>query len=320
MKKSFYSLLAVLVFSFNLSGQEDMSVPQRFDFGKMWTFENPPKDWFKEAYNFTPDDKWYDDVRKSSLRFASWCSASFVSPNGLIMTNHHCSRDVAPQLQKEGEDFDKNGFYAATQADERKAEGLFVEQMIMAADISDKVLKIMEKAKDDVERKIFQDSALAQVSREYQQMDGWKGLRLQTVTFYSGGKFSIYGYKRYNDIRLVMIPETDLGFFGGDPDNFTFPRYTLDCTFWRAYDENGNPVNSSANYFKFNVDGVKEGEPVFVIGNPGTTERYRTTKQLEYDRDYRYNLQYEMFTNRIKLLEKEYAVTPSVELKNEILV
>ena len=100
MKKSFYSLLAVLVFSFNLSGQEDMSVPKRFDFGKMWTFENPPKDWFKEAYNFTPDDKWYDDVRKSSLRFASWCSASFVSPNGLIMTNHHCSRDVAPNSRK----------------------------------------------------------------------------------------------------------------------------------------------------------------------------------------------------------------------------
>lgn len=316
MKKVFYSLL--LIVSFNLTAQEDMSTPKRFDFGKMWTFENPPKDWFKEAYNFTPDDKWFDDVRKSSLRFASWCSASFVSPNGLIMTNHHCSRDVAPQLQKEGEDFDKYGFYAATMADERKSEGLFVEQMIMAADISDRVLKMMEKAKDDTERKLFQDSALAQVTREYQQMDGWKGLRLQTVTFYSGGRFSIYGYKRYNDIRLVMIPETDLGFFGGDPDNFTFPRYTLDCTFWRAYDENGNPVNSSANYFKFNVDGVKEGEPVFVIGNPGTTERYRTTKQLEYDRDYRYNLQYEMFTNRIKLLEKEYASAPSVDLKNEI--
>jgi hypothetical protein len=123
MKKVFYSLL--LVVSFNLTAQEDMSTPKRFDFGKMWTFENPPKDWFKEAYNFTPDDKWFDDVRKSSLRFASWCSASFVSPNGLIMTNHHCSRDVAPQLQREGEDFDKNGFYAATQADERKSEGLF---------------------------------------------------------------------------------------------------------------------------------------------------------------------------------------------------
>ena len=229
-----------------LSAQVDQSQPKRFDFGKMWTFENPPKEWFKEAYNFTPEDQWYEDVRKSSLRFASWCSASFVSPNGLIMTNHHCSRDVVTPLQKEGENFDKNGFYATTLADERKAEGLFVEQLIQVADISDRVIKMMDKAKDDNERKVYQDSALAQISREYQQKENWKGLRTQTVTFYSGGRFSIYGYKKFSDIRLVFIPETDLGFFGGDPDNFTFPRYTLDCTFWRAYDENGNPLNTTA--------------------------------------------------------------------------
>ena len=131
-----------------LSAQVDQSQPKRFDFGKMWTFENPPKEWFKEAYNFTPEDQWYEDVRKSSLRFASWCSASFVSPNGLIMTNHHCSRDVVTPLQKEGENFDKNGFYATTLADERKAEGLFVEQLIQVADISDRVIKMMDKAKD----------------------------------------------------------------------------------------------------------------------------------------------------------------------------
>lgn len=311
-------LFLSLLISFQAFGQNDLSVPKRFDFGKMWTFENPPKAWFKEAYGFAPEDKWFDDVRKSSLRFASWCSASFVSPNGLIMTNHHCSRDVVTALQKEGENFDKNGFYAATQADERKAEGLFVEQLIMVADVSEQVLKQMDKAKDDNQRKVFQDSALAQIKRQYEQMDGWKGLRIQTVTYYSGGRFSLYGYKKYGDIRLVMIPETDLGYFGGDPDNFTYPRYTLDCTFWRAYDENGNPVNSSANYFKFNPEGIKEGEPVFVIGNPGNTERYRTSKQLEYDRDYRYPMQLEMLNNRIKILEKEYAANPNVDLQNDI--
>lgn len=301
-----------------LSAQVDQTQPKRFDFGKMWTFENPPKEWFKEAYNFTPEDQWYEDVRKSSLRFASWCSASFVSPNGLIMTNHHCSRDVVTPLQKEGENFDKNGFYATTLADERKAEGLFVEQLIQVADISDRVIKMMDKAKDDNERKVYQDSALAQIAREYQQKENWKGLRTQTVTFYSGGRFSIYGYKKFSDIRLVFIPETDLGFFGGDPDNFTFPRYTLDCTFWRAYDESGNPLNTSAHYFKFNGDGVVEGEPVFVIGNPGNTERYRTSKQLEYDRDFRYPMQLSLLNNRYSILEKEYNKKPNVDLQNDM--
>ncbi|MBK7340467.1 MAG: S46 family peptidase [Saprospiraceae bacterium] len=318
MQKQLLVIIVGLCTLVQVQAQQDLSKPQRFDYGKMWTFENPPKEWFKEAYGFTPPDDWYSDVRKSALRFASWCSASFVSPNGLIMTNHHCSRDVAPALQKEGEDFEKNGFYAATLADERKSEGLFVEQLIMVDDISDKVLSQMDKAKDDNERAVYRDSALAQISREYSMKDGWKGLRLQTVTYYSGGKFSMYGYKKYNDIRLVFIPETDLGFFGGAPDNFTYPRYDLDCTFWRAYDENGNPLNTSDHYFKFNIEGAKEGEPVFVVGNPGNTERYRTYKQLEYDRDIRFPAQIAMLTSRHNMMLKEYEKNPNVDLLNDI--
>lgn len=314
-----FLVLFVSIFGImGLRAQEDMSVPQRFDYGKMWTFEHPPKEWFKEAYNFTPEDKWFDDVRKSSLRFASWCSASFVSPNGLIMTNHHCSRDVVTPLQKEGENFDKDGFYASTLADERKAEGLFVEQLIKVEDISKRVLNMMDKGKTDQERNVWRDSAMAQINREYSATDAWRGLRLQTVSFYSGGKFSLYGYKRYSDIRLVLIPETDLGYFGGDPDNFTFPRYALDCTFWRAYDESGNPLNTADNYFKFNVNGAEENEPVFVIGNPGTTERYRTVGQLEYDRDIRHPVQLTMLKNRHALMMKEYAKSPNVDLLNDI--
>ncbi|HEX5625700.1 MAG TPA: S46 family peptidase [Saprospiraceae bacterium] len=311
--------LAWILTGFQLiSWSQDLTKPQRFDFGKMWTFENPPKEWFKEAYNFTPDDSWYDDVRKSSLRFASWCSASFVSPNGLIMTNHHCSRDVITPLQKEGENFEKNGFYAATLSEERKAEGLFVEQMIIAEDISKRILDEMDKAKTDQERKVNQDSALARAVREYQTRDAWKGLRIQAVSFYSGGRFSLYGYKKYNDIRLVMIPENDLGYFGGDPDNFTYPRYALDYTFWRAYDENGNPMNTSANYFKFKIEGAAENEPVFVIGNPGNTERYRTFKQFEYDRDIRFPAQLEMLKNRVAIMQKEYDKNPNTDLLNDI--
>ena len=305
MKKIQLVWLIALVFgAFNMSAQNE--TPDPFDFGKMWTFENPPKEWFKEAYNFTPEDKWFDDVRKSSLRFASWCSASFVSPDGLIMTNHHCSRDVVGPLQQDGENFDKQGFYAATLGDERKAEDLYVEQLIQVADITSMVKAKTQNAENDAALLQMQQTALKEIEEEFAAKDGWKGLRLQTVSYYSGGKYSLYGYKRYDDIRLVLIPELDLGFFGGDPDNFTYPRYNLDCTFWRAYDENGNPVNSSENYFKFNPKGAVEGEAVFVVGNPGRTERYRTVAQLEYDRDYRYPMTYRFLKNRNDMMVAEY--------------
>jgi hypothetical protein len=297
-------LFALVLCAFNVSAQND--TPDPFDYGKMWTFENPPKEWFKEAYNFEPDDKWFDDVRKSSLRFATWCSASFVSPNGLIMTNHHCSRDVVGALQEEGENFDKQGFYASTLGDERKSEGLFVEQLIQVADITDAVMAKIKTAENAGAAMDMQQQALKMVEEEYAAKADWSGLRLQTVTYYSGGKFSLYGYKRFDDIRLVLLPEVDLGFYGGDPDNFTYPRYNLDCTFWRAYDEDGNPLNTSENYFKFNAEGAAEGEPVFVVGNPGRTERYRTVAQLEYDRDYRYPMTHRFLKNRNDMMVVEY--------------
>lgn len=297
-------------------GQEDQ--PKRFDFGKMWTFENPPKEWFTEAYDFSPEDEWFDDVRMSALRFATWCSASFVSPDGLIMTNHHCSRGVVGDLQKDGESFDNNGFYASTLGDERKAEGLFVEQLIKVADVSTRVLGATTNESNAQRANEKKDSVLAVIQAEYGDMEGWEGLRLQVVSYYSGGKYSLYGYKKYDDIRLVMIPEMQLGYYGGDPDNFTFPRYNLDCTFWRAYGDDGKPLNTSDHYFKFNEGGADEGDPVFVIGNPGRTERYRTSAQLAYDRDYRYPAQLTYLGNRHEILSKEYETNPSDELMNNI--
>ncbi len=300
----FVTAFIVTLFIFSSGYAQQKASP--YDFGKMWTFENPPKEWLRNNYGMDVQDDWFDYVRKSSLRFATWCSASFISPDGLIMTNHHCSRDVVTALQKDGENFDKQGFYAVNQEDERKAEGLFVEQMIMAEDITTQVLKAIKDAKTDDQIAAMRKSALDSLQKIYSQKEGWKGLRLQMVTFYSGGKFSVYGYKRYSDIRLVWIPELDLGFFGGDPDNFTYPRYNLDATFWRVYDENGKPLNTSANYLKFNKNGASEGEPVFVVGNPGRTERYRTVTQLKYDRDYRYPLQYKFMKNRNDLMMKKY--------------
>lgn len=290
-------ICALLIGMISLKGQEQR--PNQFDYGKMWTFENPPKEWFKKEYGFDPGDAWFDDVRKSSLKFASWCSASFVSPDGLIMTNHHCSRDVVAELQKEGENFDKQGFYAETLADERRSEGLFVEQLIQTADIT---ALVDAYVKDGMSK----EDALTACEKNFTTKEGWEGLRLQTVSYYSGGKYSLYGYKKYDDIRLVWIPELDLGFFGGDPDNFTYPRYNLDCTFWRAYDENGKPMNTSAHYFKFKEAGAEEGEPVFVIGNPGSTERYRTVSQLEFDRDYRFGYTHKFLKNRNDVMMKEY--------------
>ena len=295
-------------------GQQE---PSPHDFGKMWTFENAPKDWFLKAYNYDLDQEWFDEARNSALRFASWCSASFVSPNGLVMTNHHCSQPVVSDLQKEGENFDKNGFYAATFADERRNPELFVEQLIKVADATEQI-KALIGTPADADRQAKTQEAINTVVKEYTTKPGWEDLRLQAVPFYSGAKYSIYGYKRYDDVRLVFIPEAQLGFFGGDPDNFTYPRYNLDCTFWRVYDTNGQPLNTTSNYYKFNMDGIQEGTPVFVIGNPGSTERYRTVAQLEYDRDYRYPADIEFYTNRMKMLEEDYALNPNDDTKNTI--
>ncbi|MBK9735766.1 MAG: S46 family peptidase [Saprospiraceae bacterium] len=321
MRKRIFIVLPFLMINLlNLHGQKKASP---YDFGKMWTFENPPKDWLKSTYNMDVKDDWFDFVRKSSLRFATWCSSSFISEHGLFMTNHHCSRDVVGALQKDGENFDKQGFYAATLADERKADGLFVEQMIMAEDITAQVKEKTKAAKDDTEEQSLRKAALETIEKTYAEKEGWKGLRLQLVTFYSGGKFSIYGYKRYEDIRLVWIPEVDLGFFGGDPDNFTYPRYNLDVTFWRAYDENGVPLNTTSNYLKFNKNGAAEGDPVFVVGNPGRTERYRTVSQLTYDRDYRYSYQYKFLKNRNDMMMKKYKMIiqdPSKEFEAQELL
>ncbi len=316
--KNTISLLVLFCISLSqIHGQQAIDLPKRFDYGKMWTFEHPPKAWFKEAYNYDLDDAWFNKARKSALRFANWCSASFVSPDGLIMTNHHCSRGVVGELMQEGENFDKTGFYAPTRGEERRKKDLFVEQLIQVADITSLVEDKL-KGVSEADRPKKTKEVIDQIKEQYAAKKEWAGLRLQVVTYYSGGQYSLYGYKRYNDIRLVMIPELAPAYFGGDYDNFTYPRYNLDCTFWRAYDENGNPLNTSQNYFPFNPDGVHEGTPTFVIGNPGRTERYRTYAQLEYDRDYRYPMTLTFLKNRYDLMAKEYEKHPSHQLQERM--
>lgn len=254
----------------------------KYDNGKMWTFAYPPKKYFTETYGFTPSDEWLNSVRQSALRFATYCTASFVSEDGLVMTNHHCGRESVTEVNKEGENLPDNGFYAKTLADERKVPGLFVDQLISMKDITDEVNSAAASATTpDAQAKQKQ----AKIKELIDAHANEKDMTYQVHDFYNGSIYQLFGYKRYNDVRLVMAPETALGFFGGDPDNFTYPRYCLDYTFFRVYDENGKPMKTT-NYFHWSPDGPKGKEPIFVVGNPGTTKRLSTMAQLEYDRDY----------------------------------
>lgn len=275
-----------------------------FDMGKMWTFDYAPADYFAKTYNFTPDEKWFENARLAALRFGNGCSASFVSSDGLVMTNHHCARGSGFKVQRPGENFNDNGFYALKPSEERRVEGLFVDQLVRIEDITARVLAAMSKETSDAAQMALRDKELAAIKKEYSEKPEWKGLEIQSIQFYNGGKFSLYGFKRYNDVRLVFMPELHLGFFGGDYDNFTYPRYNLDCSFFRVYDEAGKPIKSE-HYFKFNANGPSEGEPVFVIGNPGTTLRLSTISDLEFRRDKQLPLNLELY-KKVSLMYQAY--------------
>jgi hypothetical protein len=280
-------LAVILICPIVLHGQEiicDKPVePGLYDMGKMWTFDYPPAEYFSSTYNFKPDQKWFDEARLSALRFADYCSASFVSADGLVMTNHHCARESGLAVQRKGENVNENGFYAKKQGDERMVPDLYVDQLVKIEDITDRVLKAMGNETSDSARFAASANELVKIKKEYASKEGWKDLELETIQFYSGGKFSIYGFKRYKDVRLVFMPETQMAYFGGDYDNFTYPRYDLDCSFFRVYD-NGKPLKTD-HYFRYNSAGANEGDAVFVIGNPGSTMRMSTISDLEFYRD-----------------------------------
>ncbi|MBE0644619.1 MAG: S46 family peptidase [Bacteroidetes bacterium] len=285
---------------------------QRFDNGRMWTFDYPPMEYFKEEYKFAPDQKWMDDVRMSALRFATWCSASFVSADGLVMTNHHCGRDPVEQVSKEGENLTVVGFMAPTLDDERKVDGLFVEQLVEIRDVTDQVISAMDAASTDQERLAARDKKIGELE---ETLAVETGNRCQLVTFFNGGKYAAYIYKRYDDVRLVFSPELSLGFFGGDDDNFTYPRYTLDCNFFRVYGEDGKPLKTD-HFFKWSANGASEGELVFTIGNPGSTSRLSTAAQLEFNRDVQFPWISNLLDNYVDVLKLYMKLHP--EQKEEM--
>ncbi|MGD1007732.1 MAG: S46 family peptidase, partial [Ignavibacteriaceae bacterium] len=235
----------------------------KYDTGTMWTFDYPPLDYFQKEYNFQPTEEWLKNVRMSALRFANYCSASFVSADGLVMTNHHCGRESVEEVTKQGENLYNNGFYAVTLEDERPVPGLFVDQLVLIKDVTDEIQSASNGEKTPEEKVADEKNAIKNLEVKEGKATG---LKIQIVTLFNGGKYSLYGYKRYNDVRLVFSPEAALGYFGGDYDNFTYPRYDLDCNFFRVYD-NGKPLKTE-HYFHWSQNGAAPGEPIFVVGNP----------------------------------------------------
>ena len=264
----------------------------------MWLYNEPPKDKIKAKYGFELTQQWLDHVRLSSVRFNNGGSGSFVSSDGLTFTNHHVGAGCVQQLSTEGHDYIKTGFYAKTQAEEAGCPNLELNQLVGIEDVTDKINAGVKAGMSAAETGQAQRAAMSQVEKDCTTTNG---LRCDVVIFYSGQIYNLYKYKKYTDVRLVFAPEFDIAFFGGDPDNFTYPRYDLDITFFRVY-ENGKPAHLD-NYLQWSRTGVKDGDLVFVSGHPGNTGRLLTMAQLEFLRDVQYPAALKLFGRRIALLQ-----------------
>jgi hypothetical protein len=248
----------------------------------MWTFDNPPLKALAEKYNFHPTQEWLDHLRLSSVRLNDGGSGSFVSANGLLLTNHHVAR---VQLQKNStaeHDYLRDGFYAATEDQEMKTPDLEINVLVGMQDVTARVQGAAKGAADDTAALKARDAEIAAIEKESKDKTG---LRSDVVTLYNGGEYWLYQYKAYTDVRLVFAPEEQAAFFGGDPDNFTYPRYDLDMALYRVY-ENGKPLHTE-NYLKWNPKGAAPGDLVFVSGHPGSTSRDDTVAELTLEREVR---------------------------------
>lgn len=318
MKRIFFIINIILfVYLHSASAQYyygvdfDTVKAQKFDMGKMWTFENPPIDYFEETYGFKPSDEWLNKVQKSALKFGFGCSASFISEDGLIMTNHHCIRGILRDLSTEEKDLLRYKFYAERQEDEMKIPGLFVSQLMMIEDVTDEIQSAMNSVQTDSEKVIIRNQKIGEIKKRFLEKN--PELSYEVISLYYGGKYSLYGYKKYNDIRLVFSPELMVSKLGGDYDNFTYPRYGLDCAFLRAY-ENDKPIKTEY-YFKWSTEKIYEDQPVFVVGNPGSTNRLYTIAQLEFLRDYRFGLQTPMRKDLYRIYDDLVKETNAEDIK-----
>ena len=290
----------------------------QFDQGKMWTFENPPIEYFDETYDFDPDEAWFEHARLGALRIPG-CSASFVSPNGLVLTNHHCGRGHATSVSREGENILDDGFYAESLEEERQVVGLWADQLIEIRDVTADVDAATAQAQTPAERAQARDEAIAGIEERISNEMGADYL-VQVISLYNGGVYSAYIFRHYTDLRLVMIPELELGFFGGDPDNFTYPRHTLDFSLFRVYGADGDPLESET-YFEWTDNGVEPGDAVFAVGNPGSTFRLSSVAQLAFRRDVEEGAILDLISSRLDVL-KDYEASADSDtlddLRNQI--
>lgn len=264
----------------------------------LWPFNMVPVELIKKKYGVTLTQEWLDHLRLASIRLGG-ASASFVSPDGLVLTNHHVAQRAIQNLSTPERDLMKTGFYARTKEEELKCPGLELWVLQEIEDVTSRVLSAEKPGMSAAEAAQAREKMIAQIEREASEKSG---LRATVVTLYSGGMYHLYKYKIYTDVRLVFAPEFAIAFFGGDPDNFTYPRYDLDVTFLRAY-ENGQPAKTP-HYLKWSRRGVREGELVFASGNPGSTGRLLTMAQLEFLRDINYPFTIANYQRRRALLQK----------------
>jgi len=272
--RKFFSALLLALFSL-----QTLHLTALADEG-MWTFNNVPRAEIKKKYGFEVTDEWLNKVRLASVRFNNGGSGSFVSPNGLVLTNYHIVEDIVGEVSTPEKDLAKEGFLARTRAEEIKAPSLELNQLISIEDVTARVTGAVKANATDAEAFAARSAEMAAIETESSNKTG---LRSDVVTLYQGGQYSLYRYKKYTDVRLVFVPEFQAAFFGGDPDNFNFPRFNIDMALVRVY-ENDQPVHPE-NYFKWSTTGAKEGSLVFVTGHPGSTSRLDTVAHLEQLRD-----------------------------------
>jgi hypothetical protein len=247
----------------------------------MWTFDNPPVKLLKEKYGFTPTPGWLDHIRLASVRLNDGGSGSFVSPNGLLLTNHHVARG---QLQKNStaeHDYVRDGFYAESSEKEMKSPDLEVNVLVGMENVTARVQGAAHGIADEAKALKAREAEIAAIEKESKDKTGY---RSDVVSLYDGGEYWLYQYKAYTDVRLVFAPEQQAAFYGGDPDNFTYPRYDLDMALFRVYDKDGKPLHTE-NYLKWSAKGAAPGELIFIPGHPGSTQRQDTVAELAYERE-----------------------------------
>jgi hypothetical protein len=248
----------------------------------MWLYTNPPRKLLKEKYGFEPSDAWVEHLQRSSVRFNSGGSGSFVSEDGLVLSNHHVGADALQKFGDKDHNYLRDGFYAKTYAEEKRCLDLELNVLMSIEDVTPRVNAAVKP--DATPEEAFRQRRAVMAEIEKESLDK-TGLRSDVVTLYQGGQYHLYRFKKYTDVRLVFAPEQQIAFFGGDPDNFEYPRYDLDICLFRAY-ENGQP-SKVQHYLTWSKAGAGENELVFVSGHPGRTSRLLTVAELEYQRDFR---------------------------------